>query len=155
MHYTSAGNSHSSLNKKRTFMWNQTQKWVEALLAPIIWICHSKIFSLYATWVSSENESARPVRYHQHPRAPADLFAETIEQTRSLDIADESQTWARGVVAQSTLLSWKGKDLVAQSTVLSWKGKHLRCVHGVPEPLAAVANGDPVPRKLCSSLLPS
>ena len=90
--YKVQGNSHSSLNKKRTFMWNQTKKSGKRLYWPrsseyILYVTAKSFPSwLYATRVSSENESARPVRYHQHPRAPADLFAESIEQRTSSDI---------------------------------------------------------------------
>lgn len=88
------GNSHSSLNKKKEHLCEIRLKKVgRGSTGPV----HLNIYysmsqqnlfplGLYATRVSSENESARPVRYNQHPRAPADLFAESIEQRTSSDI---------------------------------------------------------------------
>ena len=95
MHYTKCkGTRILPLTKKEHLCEIRLKKSGKRLYWPrsseyIYIICHSKIFSfswLYATRVSSEDESARPVRYHQHPRAPTDLFAESIEQRTSSDI---------------------------------------------------------------------
>ena len=95
------GNFHSSLNQKKELLCDSKLIVGWALLALIIWLCHSKKIQfpswLYAARVSSKDESACPVRYHQQPRAPADLFAEFIEATRALNMLLMNQKYGAQV----------------------------------------------------------
>ena len=86
--------------KKRTFMWFKTHSGMSSI-GPDHLIMSQQKFQfpswLYAAGVSSKDESACPVRYHQHPRAPADLFAEFIEATRALNMLLMNQKYGAQV----------------------------------------------------------
>ena len=131
--------------KNRTFMWFKTHSGMSSIgpdhlimsqqknSVSFLTICSS---SLFQRWIGVSSQIP--------PAAScASWFVCWIHwSNKSIrHVADESEIW--------------GTSVVAWSTLLSWKGKHLRCIHGVPEPLRAVANGDPVSGELCGSLLTS
>lgn len=107
---------------------------------------HPGIECLDPARVPPEYESPGPVGYHQDPSAPAHLLA--------------AHAW-KGTISVAAKRLGKGIRrchgffLRTEWWMVMGQSWFLPCVDGVPEPLGAVAHGDPVARELGRGLLPA